>query len=105
MIIGTPQDPAHHWLFIAPFLGGLGAVWFALQSGPFYPRHHTPDSKPTPAWKVRAVYIPLGILFAAVAASHFRFPWQPDMPILRWSCLTALAGLVLIRPTMRALGR
>lgn len=54
----------HRWAFIFPFLGGLVLIWFALQRGPFYPRHHLPNDSPTAAWKVRIVLIPLGLLLA-----------------------------------------
>ena len=87
--------PAHHWVFIFPFLGGVAAIWFALQPGPFYPRHRTAESRPTATRTVRAIYIPAGIVFSVVAAMHFRFPWTTDHPALRWSVLTLLAIIIL----------
>ncbi len=55
----------HRWALIFPFLVGLFLIWFAIQSGPFYPRHHLPTDSPTSAWKVRIILIPLGVFLAA----------------------------------------
>jgi hypothetical protein len=68
------SDPAHNWVFVFPFFAGIGLIWFALQPGPFYRRHHTPQDKATPVWKIRLVYIPLGLLLALISAWHFRLP-------------------------------
>jgi len=99
------QDPAHHWVFIFPFLGGVAAIWFALQPGPFYPRHHTPESRPTSTRTIRAIYIPAGIVFSAVAGMHFRLPRIPDYPVLRWSVLILLAVIILCRSLTRLFHR
>ena len=99
------QDAAHHWVFIFPFLSGVAAIWFALQPGPFYPRHHTAESRPTATRTVRAIYIPAGIVFSAVAAMHFRFPWTTDRPALRWSVLIMLAVIILRRSIARLFQR
>jgi hypothetical protein len=95
------HNSAHEWLSIFPFLCGLGLVWHALGPGPFYPRRRTSLSLPVPTWKVRAMFVPFGILLSLSAAAHFRLPGATDVPLLRWLAFILFAVIVLRRSIAR----